>query len=75
MLISWMGIDLIARGTRSYRLLGCTLTYHGDLPAPGETLAYEIRITGHARHGDIRMFFFEYDCTVDGAPHLTVRDA
>ena len=75
MLISWMGIDLIARGTRSYRLLGCTLTYHGDLPAPGETLAYEIRITGHARHGDIRMFFFEYDCTVDGVPRLTVRDA
>ncbi|MEP4652610.1 MAG: beta-ketoacyl synthase N-terminal-like domain-containing protein [Ilumatobacter sp.] len=75
MLISYMGIDLVTRGERSYRLLGCTLTYHGDLPSPGETLEYEIRITGHARHGDIRLFFFEYDCTVDGEPRLTVRDA
>ncbi len=75
MLISYMGIDLLTRGERSYRLLGCTLTYHGDLPSPGETLEYEIRITGHAQHGDIRLFFFEYDCTVDGEPRLTVRDA
>ena len=75
MLISYMGIDLLVRGERSYRLLGCTLVYHGDLPTAGETLEYEIRITGHARHGDIRLFFFEYDCTVAGDPRLTVRDA
>ncbi len=75
MLISYMGIDLINDPGSSYRLLGCTLTYHGDLPSPGETLAYEIRITGHAKHGDIRLFFFEYDCIVDGEPRLTVRDA
>ncbi|MEE9417167.1 MAG: beta-ketoacyl synthase N-terminal-like domain-containing protein, partial [Acidimicrobiales bacterium] len=75
MLISYMGIDLLNRGERAYRLLGCNLTYHGDLPSPGETLQYEIRITGHARHGDIRLFFFEYDCLVDGKPRLTVRDA
>ncbi|MFT6393077.1 MAG: 3-hydroxymyristoyl/3-hydroxydecanoyl-(acyl carrier protein) dehydratase, partial [Ilumatobacter sp.] len=75
MLISYMGIDLLNKGERSYRLLGCTLTYHGDLPAVGETLEYEIRITGHAKHGDIRLFFFEYDCLVNGEPRLTVRDA
>lgn len=75
MLISYMGIDLLNRGERAYRLLGCTLTYHGDLPSVGETLEYEIRITGHARHGDIRLFFFEYDCEVAGQPRLTVRDA
>ncbi|WP_420452267.1 beta-ketoacyl synthase N-terminal-like domain-containing protein [Ilumatobacter sp.] len=74
MLISWMGIDLLNRGRRAYRLLGCTLTYHGDLPRPGETLEYEIRITGHARHGEVRLFFFEYDCTVAGVRRLTVRD-
>ena len=27
------------RRARSYRLLGCKLTYHGELPPPGETLA------------------------------------
>ncbi|MEJ7800178.1 MAG: beta-ketoacyl synthase, partial [Ilumatobacter sp.] len=75
MLISWMGIDLLNQGTRSYRLLGCSLTYHGDLPSVGETLEYEIRVTGHAKHGDIRLFFFEYDCVIAGRPRLTVRDA
>ncbi|MFT7598660.1 MAG: acyl transferase domain-containing protein, partial [Acidimicrobiales bacterium] len=75
MLISYMGIDLINSDDRAYRLLGCTLTYHGDLPTAGDTLQYEIRITGHAKHGDIRLFFFEYDCLVDGEPRLTVRDA
>ncbi|MFT7503196.1 MAG: acyl transferase domain-containing protein/3-hydroxymyristoyl, partial [Gammaproteobacteria bacterium] len=75
MLISYMGIDLLNKGERSYRLLGCTMTYHGDLPTVGDTLEYEIRITGHAKHGDIRLFFFEYDCIVDGEPRLTVRDA
>ncbi len=75
MLISYMGIDLISGDDRAYRLLGCTLTYHGDLPTAGDTLEYEIRITGHAKHGDVRLFFFEYDCLVDGQPRLTVRDA
>ncbi len=75
LLISYMGIDLLNKGERSYRLLGCTMTYHGDLPTVGDTLEYEIRITGHAKHGDIRLFFFEYDCIVDGEPRLTVRDA
>jgi acyl transferase domain-containing protein/3-hydroxymyristoyl/3-hydroxydecanoyl-(acyl carrier protein) dehydratase len=75
MLISYMGIDLLNKGERVYRLLGCTLTYHGNLPSAGETLRYEIRITGHAKHGDVRLFFFEYDCTINGVPRLTVRDA
>ncbi len=75
MLISYMGIDLLNKGERSYRLLGCTMTYHGDLPTVGDTLEYEIRITGHAKHGDIRLFFFEYDCIVAGEQRLTVRDA
>ena len=39
LLISCMGIDLLNRGERVYRLLGCELTYHGELPVPGETLA------------------------------------
>ncbi len=74
LLISYMGIDLLNRGERAYRLLGCTLTYHGDLPTAGDTLEYEIRITGHANLGDIRLFFFEYDCIVNGERRLTVRD-
>ena len=74
MLISYLGIDAHNRGERAYRLLGCQLTYHGDLPKPGDTLRYEIDVDGHARQGDIRLFFFHYDCTVDGQPKLTVRN-
>ena len=35
-------------GDRAYRLLGCTLTYHGDLPKVGETIRYDIHVDGHA---------------------------
>ena len=73
MLISYLGIDFLNRGERAYRLLGCELTYHGGLPRPGDTLHYDILVDGHARQGDIRLFFFHYDCTTDGEPRLTVR--
>jgi acyl transferase domain-containing protein/3-hydroxymyristoyl/3-hydroxydecanoyl-(acyl carrier protein) dehydratase/1-acyl-sn-glycerol-3-phosphate acyltransferase len=73
MLISYMGIDAFNQSERIYRLLGCTLTYHDHLPRPGETLRYDIHCDGHAKHGDVRLFFFHYDCVVDGQPRLTVR--
>jgi 3-oxoacyl-(acyl-carrier-protein) synthase/3-hydroxymyristoyl/3-hydroxydecanoyl-(acyl carrier protein) dehydratase len=73
-LISWMGADFQNRGERVYRLLGCDLTYHGSLPRPGETLCYHIHIDGHARQGDVRLFFFHYDCRVNGELRLTVRN-
>ncbi len=75
MLISYLGIDLLNRGDRVYRLLGCTLSYEGDLPSVGETLQYEIHVDGHARFDDVRLFFFHYDCCVDGQLRLRVRDA
>ena len=75
MLISYLGIDALCQGERAYRLLGCTLTYHGDLPAAGETLRYDIHVDGHAKHGDVRLFFFHYDCLdQDGNPRLSVRE-
>ncbi|MFH1462932.1 MAG: beta-ketoacyl synthase N-terminal-like domain-containing protein [Pseudomonadota bacterium] len=73
LLISYLGIDLHNRGERVYRLLGCQITWHGPLPRVGETLRYEIEVTGHARQGDVRLFFFHYDCTVDGELRLSVR--
>ena len=73
MLISWMGADFKNRGERVYRLLGCELTFHGQLPQPGETLEYEIHIDEHARQGETRIFFFHYDCFVDGELRLSMR--
>ena len=73
LLASWIGVDLRNRGERVYRLLGCELTYHGELPKPGDTLVYDIHIDGHAQQGDIRLFFFHYDCRIDGELRLSVR--
>ncbi len=73
LLISWLGVDMLNRGERVYRLLGCELTYHAGLPGPGDTLAYDIHVDGHASQGDVRLFFFHYDCRVRGELRLSVR--
>ncbi len=75
LLVSWQGIDLSDnKGERMYRLLGCDLRYEGGLPTVGETLRYDIHVDGHARLGEIRMFFFHYDCQIAGQTRLTVRE-
>lgn len=73
LLISYLGVDLLGDGERVYRLLGCELTYHGSPPAIGETLHYEIHVDGHAEHEGVRLFFFHYDCHIDGELRMTVR--
>ena len=73
LLISWLGIDFLNRNERVYRLLGCELTYRSSLPRPGDTLAYDIHVDGHAQQGDVRLFFFHYDCRVDDEVRLEVR--
>lgn len=74
LLISWLGADMLNRGQRVYRLLGCELTFHGDPPETGAELTFEIRITGHAKSGDTRLFFFNYDCWDGDRPVLSVRN-
>ncbi|MFQ5429301.1 MAG: beta-ketoacyl synthase N-terminal-like domain-containing protein [Phycisphaerae bacterium] len=73
-LCSFLGIDLAVRGTRSYRLLDATVTFHRDLPRPGETLRYEITIDRFVRRGETYLFFFRFDCTSAGELVLTMRD-
>lgn len=74
MLISWMGIDDLNQGKRKYRLLGCELTFHRPLPKVGETLRYDIRIHQHAVQGDVRLFFFSYECWIGDERFLSVRE-
>ncbi|QHY99739.1 Mycocerosic acid synthase [Streptomyces sp. S4.7] len=74
LLLSWLGVDLLNRGERAYRLLGCEVTYHGGPPGAGDTLRYEIHIDGHAEHEGVRLAFFHYDCYVDGELRLSVRE-
>ena len=74
MLISWLGVDAINQGERVYRLLGCELTYHGELPRAGETITFDIHLDGHAAQGDVRLMFFHYDCMNGSRKQLTVRN-
>lgn len=75
LLISWLGIDFHNQSDRIYRLLGCDLTYHGPLPAVGETLRYDIHVYGHAKHGETRLMFFKYDChDSQGNLRMSVRN-
>jgi 3-hydroxymyristoyl/3-hydroxydecanoyl-(acyl carrier protein) dehydratase len=75
LLVSWQGVDLnYNKGERMYRLVGCDLRYEGGLPTVGDTLKYEIQLDGHAKLGDARLFFFHYDCKVNDAVRLTVRE-
>lgn len=73
LLISWLGIDFHNKGERVYRLLGCELVYFNGLPKPGDTLCFDIHVDGYATQGDIRLFFFHYDCMVNGELRLQVR--
>ncbi|KCZ50503.1 hypothetical protein HY29_06995 [Hyphomonas beringensis] len=74
-LIGWMGADFRNQDERVYRLLGCEITFHeGGLPEPGDTLRFQIEITGHAKLADVRMFFFQYDCYVGDRPVFSVRN-
>jgi len=73
-LCSYLGIDLAVRGTRSYRLLDAAVTFHRDLPRPGETIRYDIRIDRFVRRGETYLFFFQYDATIGGEPFMTMRD-
>ncbi|MFF1463198.1 beta-ketoacyl synthase N-terminal-like domain-containing protein [Streptomyces sp. NPDC058330] len=73
LLLSWLGVDLLNRGERAYRLLGCEVTFHGSPPEAGDVLRYDIHIDGHAEHDGVRLAFFHYDCFVDGELRLSVR--
>jgi acyl transferase domain-containing protein/3-hydroxymyristoyl/3-hydroxydecanoyl-(acyl carrier protein) dehydratase len=74
LLISWLGADFLNKGDRAYRLLGCDLTFYGELPKPGETLTYDIYVDGHAKTGDVRLFFFHYDCYIGDRLLISVRN-
>ncbi len=73
LLISYLGADFANKSERVYRLLGCEATFHGALPAVGETLHFEIHVDGYAQQGDVRLFFFNYDCHVGDRLALSVR--
>ncbi|MCF8051609.1 MAG: beta-ketoacyl synthase [Desulfobacterales bacterium] len=73
-LCSYLGIDFRVKGRRAYRLLDATVFFHRGLPAPGDTIRYEIEIEKFVRQGDTWLFFFHFDGYVDDAPLITMID-
>ena len=73
-LSGYLGIDFITRGMAVYRLLDAVVTFHRELPGPGETIHYDISIERFFRQGETYLFRFRFDATVNGAPLLTMRD-
>ncbi|NLI78581.1 MAG: hypothetical protein GX442_19335 [Candidatus Riflebacteria bacterium] len=73
-LSGWLGIDFKTRGLAVYRLLDATVSFHGPLPQPGDTIRYDIRVLRFIKQADTYLFFFEYDGTVRGRPLITMRD-
>jgi acyl transferase domain-containing protein/3-hydroxymyristoyl/3-hydroxydecanoyl-(acyl carrier protein) dehydratase len=74
LLISYLGIDFQNKGERAYRLLGCELVFNGELPKPGDTLKYDIHVDGYAKSGETTLFFFHYDCHINGKLRISVRN-
>ncbi|MBJ6726279.1 polyketide synthase [Geomesophilobacter sediminis] len=73
-LSGYLGIDFITKGHAVYRLLDAAVIFHRELPGPGETINYDIKIERFFRQGDTYLFRFRFDATVNGEPLLTMRD-
>lgn len=72
-LSGYLGIDARTKGKAMYRLLDAEVTFHRGLPVPGQTIHYDINIERFAQNGDIWLFFFNYESTVDGQPLLSMK--
>ncbi|MDD5208669.1 MAG: beta-ketoacyl synthase N-terminal-like domain-containing protein [Elusimicrobiales bacterium] len=72
-LCGYLGIDDRTKGKAVYRLLDAEVTFHQGLPLPGQVIHYDINIERFAQHGDIWLFFFNYESTVDGKPLLSMK--
>lgn len=68
-LSGYLGIDLLTRGERVYRLLDAQIVFHRDLPTVGETIRYDIHIDRFIRQGETWMFFFHFEGFI-GDQHL-----
>jgi len=68
-LCAYLGIDLVVKGERTYRLLDATVKFHRGLPRPGDVIQYEIEIEKFVRQGNTYLFFFNFKGSI-GQSHL-----
>ncbi len=60
-LCSYLGIDHVVKGERTYRLLDATVEFFRALPGPGDVLRYEIEIEKFIKQGETHLFFFNFN--------------
>jgi PfaB family protein len=73
-LCAWLGIDLVVKGKRTYRLLDATVKFHRELPVPGETIRYEIEISKFLRQGETHLFLFSFKGYIGADTLITMTD-
>jgi len=73
-LSSYLGIDHVVKGKRTYRLLDATVTFFRGLPLPGDTVRYEIEIEKFIRQGETHLFFFTFNGTIDDEPLIQMKN-
>ncbi|HUV50995.1 MAG TPA: beta-ketoacyl synthase N-terminal-like domain-containing protein [Anaerolineae bacterium] len=73
-LCSYLGIDLVVKGKRTYRLLDAVVTFHRGLPQPGDTIRYEINIEKFVRQGETFLFFFNFKGFIGSSHLITMSD-
>ncbi|MEE8141554.1 MAG: type I polyketide synthase, partial [Planctomycetota bacterium] len=73
-LCGYLGIDLHTRGLAMYRLLDADVTFHRELPGPGECIRYEIHIDEFFSQGSTTLFRFRFEGTVNGALLLSMKN-
>ncbi|MBF0299232.1 MAG: hypothetical protein HQK51_10960, partial [Oligoflexia bacterium] len=67
LLLSYMGIDFGNKGEKSFRVLeGSMEFFDTSTPLEGDVLKHDIRISSFTKTSDILMFFFNFDCYVNG---------
>ena len=72
-LSGYLGIDTLTKGLAVYRLLDAIVTFHREMPQPGETIVYDIAIDEFFFQGRTCLFRFRFDATVNGQLLLTMR--
>ncbi len=73
-LSGYLGIDFKTKGIAVYRLLDALVTFHSELPGPGEIIHYDIRIDHFFKQGETYLFKFNFEGTVNGKPLLSMKD-
>jgi 3-hydroxymyristoyl/3-hydroxydecanoyl-(acyl carrier protein) dehydratase len=71
-LSAYLGVDFKTKGKAVYRLLDAQVVFHSSLPMPGDVIRYEISLHEFFYQGDMILFRFSFDASVDGKPLMSM---